>query len=191
MSDWTRITEITAAPLLAEFEVSDEAIDIVIPAATTKANVEALQNAQCYFDAIKLLAHALPKREAVWWSCLVSRQAHTPETDQTNIDALVAAEAWALKPTEENRLWCKKLAEATKSKTPSSWAAMAASWCTGSMAKPGEPEILPPKYLYAHAVAGSVSLAAAFINPDHPNKQMAYALQQGADLAAGGDGVLS
>ncbi len=190
MTEWTRVNEISAAPLLAEFEISDEAAEIVVPDATTKANVEALEKAGLYYDAIKLLAHALPKREAVWWSCLASRQAQKSDTDQPNIDALIAAEAWALKPTEENRLWCKKLAGVTKSKTPSSWAAMAASWCTGSMAKEGEPEILPPKYLYAHAVAGSVSLAAAFINPDAPSKQMEFALRQGADLAAGGDGVL-
>ncbi|GAB2191712.1 hypothetical protein MAH1_33200 [Sessilibacter sp. MAH1] len=191
MSEWVRINEIVAAPLLSQFEVSEDAESLLSPNATTRANVEALADAGFYFDAIKLLAHALPKREAVWWACLASRQAQTPDTDQHNIDALVAAEAWAHKPTEENRQRCKALGQLTKSKTPASWAATAASWCAGSIANPGEPEVAPPAYLYAHAVAGSVTLAASFINPDNPNEHMKYSLLQGANLASGGNGIIN
>ncbi|GLS26095.1 DUF6931 family protein [Marinibactrum halimedae] len=190
MGDWVRVQAISAGPLLKHFELSDEAEAVVVPEATTKANIEALIKAGCHHDAIKLLAHGLPKREAVWWSCIAARQAQTPQTDENNVKALIAAETWAKKPTEENREVCRSLGEVTKHNSPASWAATAASWCSGSLAAPDEPEIQPPEYLYAHAVAGCVSLAASLVNPEDPEGQMEEALMRGFNIAEGGNGLI-
>lgn len=190
MSEWIRVEAINAGELMEHFEIEDASAAVLHPELNPEGGVLALVEAGCYYDAIKLLAHGLPKREAVWWACLVARQVQNPDTDQGNIDALIAAEEWARQPSEENRLKCRVLAEKTKYETPASWAATAASWSTGSLAAEGEPDIEPPKYLYAHAVAGSVTLAGMLKDPDDPETCLYHYIQQGSDLARGGQGSI-
>ncbi|WP_370981188.1 hypothetical protein [Agaribacterium sp. ZY112] len=189
MTDLVKIQALTAEELLNHFELTDEGSeDVVILDTAPQISIERLRDAGFFHDSVKLLAHGLPKREAVWWACLAARKAQTPETDEANINALLAAEAWAKKPSEDNRLRCKELGELTKSKTAASWAATAAAWCTGSMTPEGEPEVPPPEYLFAHAVAGCVSLAAALIDPEKLEENYKYFIAQGLDLARGGNG---
>ncbi|SHF77257.1 hypothetical protein SAMN04487965_2665 [Microbulbifer donghaiensis] len=188
MTDLIKIQALTAAELLKHFEVSEEAEEHVVPETAPEVSIDRLMEAGLYPDAIKLLAHGLPKREAVWWACLSARDIQNPQTDEDNINALIAAESWVKKPSEEARLRCKALGEKTKHRTPASWAATAANWCHGSLAGPDEPAIEPPEHLYAHAVSGSVALAAVLSDPVNPSKQFIRYLEQGLDLARGGNG---
>ena len=119
MSDLIKIQALTADELLKEFELTEpEAEAVVIPDTAPQISIERLIAAGFYADAIKLLAHGLPKRESVWWACLAARKAQTAETSEDNINALLATEAWAKKPTEENRLRCKALGEKPNIKPP-------------------------------------------------------------------------
>ena len=190
MNDWVKVAAVNAGELMVHFELGDKAVEVLHPELNPQGGVQVLMAAGCYFEAIKLLAHGLPKREAVWWACLAARQLQTHETDELNISALIAAEAWAKKPSEENRQRCKELARKTKYETPASWAATAASWSTGSLAEPGEPEVAPPEFLYAHAVAGSVTLAGGMLNVDDPTEGMKHFIEQGINLAEGGNGLI-
>lgn len=189
MTELIKIEALTAEELLQHFElVGDNADQYVVPETAPEVSIERLASAGLYLDAIKLLAHGLPKRIAVWWACLATRSVQKPDADQANMAALLAAETWVKNPTEENRLRCKALGEATKYDTAASWAATSAAWCAGSMAKEGEPEVAPPEHLYAHAVAGSISLAASLEDPEHSTEKYSTFLAQGLDLARGGDG---
>jgi len=190
MTDLVKIQAITAAELLQHFEVSEEAEEFLVPDTAPEVSINRLADAGLYADAIKLLAHGLPKREAVWWACLTARDIQNPQTDENNVNALNAAESWVKKPSEEIRQRCKQFGEKTKFKTPASWAATAASWCHGSLAKEDEPPIEPPEHLYAHAVAGAVNLAAVYSDPVNPDKQFIRYLQQGLNLARGGNGKI-
>lgn len=192
VTQYIKVEALTAAELLKEFELFEpDAKSVMVADTAPQISIENLIKGKFYQDAIKLLAHALPKRLAVWWACLAARKAQTPETSEDNLQALIATEAWAKKPTEQNRLQCKTLAEATQFKTAASWAAMAAAWCAGSMANEGEPEIPPPAYLYAHAVSGCVSLAASTIDPEKTEDFYELFLAQGIDLACGGNGLIN
>lgn len=191
MKHWIKIKADTSAELLVHFELADElAAQHLVPETHPRISVERLMAAQCFLDAVKLLAHGLPKREAVWWACLAARAVQKPDTDQDNQEALLAAEAWAKKPTEENRLRARSLGIKTGHKTAASWAATAAAWSAGSLSGPDEPPVVPPEYLYAHAVAGAVSLAAVLADPDNPSARYQQFLLQGFDLACGGNGVI-
>lgn len=191
MTELIKIKALTAQQLLDQFEIGEEGAQAcLVPDTAPQISIERLLDGGFFADAVKLLAHGLPRRESVWWACLTARQAQTADTDQDNIDALLAAEAWAKKPTEENRLRCRLMGERTGHKTAASWAATAACWTTGSLAKVGEPEIAPPEYLFAHAVAGSVCLAAVALNPENPDEKFKLFLAQGMDLARGGNGQL-
>lgn len=191
MSDWIKVEAINASELLGNFDLEDGAEKVLHPDMNPEGGVRSLMGANFLYDAVKLLAHGLPKREAVWWLCIVARQIQTPETDTDNVDALIAAEAWARKPTEENRLRCRILGEKTKYATSASWAATAAAWSTGSMAPEGEPEIEPPFYLYAHAVAGGVTLAGVALDADDPEACIKNFIEQGINLAEGGNGLIA
>lgn len=191
MTELIKIQALTAAELLKEFELTEpEAEAVVIPDTAPQISIERLIQAGFYQDAVKLLAHGLPRREAVWWACLAARKAQTPDTDEDNINALLATETWARKPTEEHRRRCKELGEKTHFKSAASWAATAAYWCTGSMTEPGDPEVPPPPYLYAHAVAGCITLAAATIDPENIEQYYKVFLTQGINLAQGGNGLI-
>jgi len=188
MTELVKIQAANTAELLGHFDISDDAESCVQPDASPEHNLNTLMEAGLYHDAVTLLAHGLPKREAVWWACLAARAAITPETDEANMAALVAAESWVKKPTEEKRLKCRELGKKSKYNTATSWAATAACWSTGNMVEDGDVEVSTPEYLYAHAVAGSVSLAATSLEPEKLEETYKYFLSQGIDLAKGGNG---
>jgi len=181
-----RVRASVAAELLKYFELSDEAQPHADRAATPARFIESMMGAACFNDAVKFLAHALPKREAVWWACLAARHALNSDPDQEA--AVLAAETWAARPTEEHRLIAKQIAEKTAFKTAASWAATSAWWSAGSMAEPGQPEVPPPPFLYAQAVASAICLAAVLPDPINADKRYQRYLSQGLDLAMGGRG---
>ncbi|MFV8783874.1 DUF6931 family protein [Microbulbifer sp. SA54] len=188
MTDLVKVQAATAAELLVNIDLSDEASAHIVADTAPEISIVRLMDAGLYADAVKLLSHGLPKREAVWWACLCTRDVHNPQTDENNSKALHAAESWVKNPTEERRQICKRMGQLTKHQTPASWAATAASWCHGSLSEPGEPVIEPPQHLYAHAVSGSVTLAAVLSDPVDPTSAFKKYLAQGLDLARGGNG---
>ena len=99
MTQLIKIQALTADELLNEFELTEpEAEKVLVRDTAPQISIEHLIKSEYYADAIKLLAHGLPKREAVWWACLAARKALTPDTDEDNINALLAMETWARKP---------------------------------------------------------------------------------------------
>ena len=190
MNEFVKITALTSALLLQHMEFSeDDAEKYALPNDQPADAIKKLIELKFFIDATKLLAHALPKRESVWWACLAVRKTLNIECT-LDVQALEAAEAWARSPTEENRLLCRQLAESLKFKTPASWAAIAASWCAGSLAPKNEPEVSAPEYLYAQGVAGAINLAAVAGDLDNTEELHQLFLKQGFDLARGGNGQL-
>lgn len=183
-----KIQATVAAELLKHFELSEEARPYADRAATPAQFIDQMIERRCFNDAVKFLAHGLPRREAVWWACLAARHALPAETDAIHEAAVVAAENWATRPTEENRLIAKQLAERTAFKSAASWAATSAWWSAGSMTEPGQPEVPPPPFLYAQAVASAICLAAVLPDPLNADERYRRYLAQGLDLARGGRG---
>lgn len=141
-----------------------------------------------FVDAVRFLAHALPKREAVWWACLCARESLAPDAPAAAVAALQAAERWVYGPGEENRREAMARAEAAKFDGPASWAAVAAFWSGGSMAPPEAPVVPPGDTLTAAAVAGSVLLAAVQREPQLAADKYRRFLGFGLDIADGGSG---
>ena len=95
MTQYIKVEPLTAAQLLKEFELFEpEAKSVIVIDTAPQISIENLIKGKFYQDATKLLAHALPKRLAVWWACLAARRAQTPETSEDNLQALIATEAW-------------------------------------------------------------------------------------------------
>jgi hypothetical protein len=141
-------------------------------------------------DAVRFLAHALPRREAVWWACTCARLALPASAAPEVGAALQAAEAWVFQPTEENRRAAMEKAEAAGFDTPSAWSAVSVFWSGGSMAPEGMPDAPPDPSLYAIGVGASVLLAIAAGEPQSAERRFEEAIERGIDIANGGNGKL-
>jgi hypothetical protein len=137
--------DVQATPALAGCDDSVEALD-------------RLEQAGLLIEATRLVAHALPAREAVWWACACSR--HTaPSGVNPAVETKLrdAAEEWVRRPTDEHRRAAMKQAETAGFGSPEAWAAVAAFWSGDSMAPPEAPKVPPQPHFTGLAVAGAVS----------------------------------
>lgn len=166
----------------------DQARALLAPELTVEAYVERLNAAGLYTKAVAVLAHALPKRESVWWACTAVRKAAPPPAESRAAAALIAAEAWVRRPTEENRRTAHQCAKDAEVESPSTWTAFAAFWSGDNMAPVGLPPVAPGDALTGRAVAGAVSLAAVEREPQHAAEKYRGFTAIALDIARGGDG---
>jgi hypothetical protein len=151
--------------------------------------IERLAGAGFLPEAAKLAAHALPKREAVWWACMCAR--HTaPENLPALADLVAAAETWVRKQSDETRRAAFDLAQARGLDTPEAWACVGAFWSGDSMAPPGLPKVAPAPHLCGTAVAGSINLAAVRFDPARARARLGRFLDSAREIATGGAGRL-
>ena len=144
--------------------------------------IQLLLEKQLYSDAARFLAHALPKREAVWWGWVCARRASGEKPAPAIKAALDATEKWIAQPSDENRR--AAMAAATKAEfgTPAGCAGLAAFFSGGSLGPPEAPPVPPGEYLTAKAVAGAVIFSAIGSEPEKaPEKFQSY-IAQGVDV---------
>jgi hypothetical protein len=149
-----------------------------------------LEQAGFLGEAVKLMAHALPNREAVWWACMCSHHtapADLPEADQA---AVRTAEQWVRKQTDEIRREGFDHAQQAGFGTPEAWAAVAAFWSGDSMSPLGQPKVPPAPHLAATAVTGAIALASVRIHPARREDRLRRFLASGREIAGGGVGRL-
>jgi hypothetical protein len=139
-------------------------------------------------EAVKFLAFALPRREAVWWACVCARMELAEPAPEPVLNALAAAETWVRKPTDEHRRAAMVAAQAAKFESPAAWAAVAAFWSSGSMAPPDLPEVPPAAHLMGVAVLGAVTLAAVLVSPELAEQKRERYLAAAVNIANGGNG---
>jgi len=174
--------------ICARFALSDEGRAILQPDLPAGTFVDGLCAAGLWIDAVRFLAHALPKREAVWWGCLAARATLGEAPRDVVREAVEAAEVWVYRPNEDNRRAAMGAATAAGNDTPASWAARGAFWSGGSLAPPEAPIVPPDEMLTAAAVAGAVCLAAVQNEPEHAPEKYRVFIAQGLDIAGGGTG---
>jgi hypothetical protein len=182
---WAKVTAKSAAEVCKLCTLGDEAKALARDGQTPKQLFDLLLAKPLHLDAIRLLAAALPKREAVWWACLCARQAHGANPPAKVAAALGAAEKWAADPSEENRRATQPAAEGAEMKTPAGCAAMAAFWSGGSLAPPHVPAVPPGEQLTGHGAASAVMLAAVLNQPEKAEEKHRAFLAFGVDVANG------
>src|SRR5438445_11015692 len=91
-SDLRKITR-GAAEISALFPLSAEGRALLEPDSASGAFIDRLSAAELWIDTVRFLAHALPKREAVWWGCLAARAALGQPPPEPLRQAVEAAEA--------------------------------------------------------------------------------------------------
>jgi hypothetical protein len=134
-------------------------------------------------DAIRFLASALPKREAVFWGILCVKHAIAKPAPEA-AKAIAAAEAWVKDQSESTRRAAESAAEAAGYSTPAGCLAAASFWSGGSIAPPHLAPVPPKDELTASAVAGAI-LLASIAAPGGPELAKAKFVSLGADVASG------
>jgi hypothetical protein len=174
-----------ATEVCGRFPVGEEAKQLLRDNLTPAQYLELLIDKQAYVDATRFLAHALPKREAVWWACLCARKVYGTNPLPKIAAALQAAERWVADPSEDNRRAAMTAAEAAEFSTPAGCAAVAAFWSGGSLGPPNVPAIPPGEQLTAHGVAGAVMLAAVLAEPEKAPEKYRQFFALGREVASG------
>ncbi|CAM3822682.1 hypothetical protein PAHA111176_22070 [Parendozoicomonas haliclonae] len=190
MSKLIKLNANRATQVIGRYELDEDLEHLLQPDMTPGDFIRVLIEQKQYLECVRFLAHALPKREGIWWACLATRFTHTPDTEALRQQTLKVTESWVRNPTEELRKQAEKLAALGKYKTPDSWAATAAFWSVGSISNEDAPPMPAPPYLYAHAVSGAIGLAAVADSEDEINSRYQRFLSQGLDLASGGKGMV-
>lgn len=177
------------APLLPRLELDAGPRAALEGAQTAAEGLERLEAQGFRNDAVRLAAHALPKREAVWWACMCAAAVPDPALLPADAAARTAAETWVRKPADEPlRRAAWDAAQRTAFRSPEAWAAVGAFWSGGSMAPEGQPVVPPADHLTGVAVSGAVVMAAVRGRPERAQARFGRFLAAARDIAAGGAG---
>jgi hypothetical protein len=178
------------AALTPHLALSPAAAAVVAGCAEVPAALERLEQAGLLIEATRLVAHALPKREAVWWACMCV--SHTAPPDLPSIDraAREAAEEWVRQQSDKARRGAFDQAQAGGCRSPEAWAAIAAFWSGDSMSPEGQPAVPPAPHLAGTAAAGAVALASVRGDVTRREARLRRFLESGRNVAAGGPGRL-
>ena len=163
-------------------ELGDEAMALLRPELHPLDFVAQLMEKALFPDAVRFIAHALPKREAVWWAWVCARRA-AGESPQPQIKAALAAtEKWIAQPDENNRRLAMAAAEKAELGTAAGCAGLAAFFSGGSIAPPNAPAVPPGEFLTAKAVSGAVIFAAVAKEPEKAPEKFRSFVAQGLEV---------
>jgi hypothetical protein len=171
-----------AAAISSVAELSEEALALLRPELQPLEYISLLVENNFFPDAVRFLAHALPKREGVWWGWVCARRV-AGDTPPPKIKAsLEATEKWIAQPSDENRRAAYAAAEAAPFSTPAGCAGLAAFFSGASLAPPDLPPVPPGEYLFAKAVSGAVIFAAVAKEPEKAPEKFKQFISQGVDV---------
>lgn len=172
------------AELVAPLPLTDPAKALLAPDVTVRQFLDKVTAAGLTVDALRILALALPKPEAVWWACVCIRKAVPKPWRVAAEDAVDAAEKWVTDPSDANRRACGAVAEAAGWDTAAGCVAGAAWLSGGSLSPPKLPPVQPREDLTGQTVAGALMLAAT-VDPATTAVALGTFLQIGMTIADG------
>ena len=138
-----RIPAATSAEVCQHFRLGREATALQRDDLTPGQFLDLLTARGLFKDATRFLAHALPKREAVWWAVLCVWEVVGPSPPEPIEAGLRAAEAWVKDASETNRRAARAAAKVAGLSSPAGLTASAAFQSGGSLGPPDGPVILP------------------------------------------------
>jgi hypothetical protein len=165
--------------------LSEEAAQLLDGDQTLLAYLYRLMKWQLYRDAIRVLAHALPQRPAIWWAWQCARVVSAPFPSPQVVTALEATGAWLADPSEERRRACGKAAADAGPGTPAGSAALAAFWTGDDPNSIRRPSSCALEQFPAQAVGSAVVLAALEGDPAGAAGRYFRFLGDGIALATG------
>jgi hypothetical protein len=176
----------TAQEVCKELPLSEKARPLLKDGQTPAQFFRLLVEGGHLQDAIRFLASALPKREAVGWAYLAARAAHGDKAEAKCAAALEATRKWVIDPSEANRRTAEKTAKPAGYGTPAGCAALAAFLSGGSIAPADQKTpVQPAEHLCATSVFGAVFMSGVMTQPEKAPEKHRRFLDQGVEIAGG------
>jgi hypothetical protein len=174
---------LTPSALAAIAQLNPPALEILASHSSHRAALNALLDQLLYKDAVRLLAHLLPKREAVWWAWIsVRRASNGTQTPAVQV-SLNATEKWLTQPTDENRRAALLAAQEAQISNPAGCVGLAAFFSGGSLAPANAHPVPPDEHLSAKAVANAIILASVTEAPEKAEETLRGFLAQGLEVS--------
>jgi len=187
----TRLDAADLAAARAHAALAAEPAARIAACRTAPEALAALIEAGFLLEATRLIAYALPHREAVWWACMCARHTTPPDLPEADRAALETAEEWVRKQSDETRRAAMEHAQRSNFASPEAWTGVAAFWSGDSMAPLGQHKVPPAPHLAGTAVAGAVHLASVRADPARAPKRLAAFIESARAIAAGAAGRLA
>lgn len=172
----------TSAEILTRFDLSEESLAVVTPDMAPTAVIETLDKASALPDLVNFIGHALPPREGICWALAVTSDLNP--NFRGDVTDLVTA--WVREPQEGIRQKLIKNMDAMESDTPLYWLSAAVAWNgSGGIGAAEGPVVLPPAWLHAKALLGTIALQMGQ-DAAEVDRAREVALIRGIEVANGG-----
>ena len=156
-----KIPNTTIDSIISRYQLSEQAQESLTATMSPLEAINKLSANELYNDAVQFIAHGLPVIEAIYWGCDALALRKGAWDEQQN-QAINAALTWLRQPNETHRIRASQLADRVGLESAPAWIAKAAYWSgTGSIVAPELPAVMPPPFLYGHAVSAAITVAAA------------------------------
>ncbi|MGE3804584.1 MAG: hypothetical protein AB7K24_07915 [Gemmataceae bacterium] len=155
------------------------------PGLDTVAYFAELLRADNLADARRVLAHALPRRRALWWGCLCAWEAYRPEPPHEVATVLHAVSEYVITAADEQRRRLRVLGMAAGLNTLGGHLALAGFCSAGSLSKPGLPVVTAPVFATGRLVSVAVYLASVKRDPARYRDRLRQFLSVGLEVARG------
>ncbi len=176
-----------AAQITLHFDLSDEAKPLLQDEHRPDEFFSLLIETKLYTDAVKLLAHGMPKREVVWWACKCARSVDATDSDPALKQLVDTAQRWVMRTNEQHRRAAMEAAEKAGYETPAAWSAAAAGWSGGSLAPPDVPPVPPGEHLTALAATAAILFSVQGQTMQQIEEKRSALIDLGLKIANGED----
>jgi hypothetical protein len=178
-------TAISLAATCAYLEFGDDVSELAAKTTSPDKLINQLAKQGKFQDALRLRAHLLTKRQAVWWGCLCVRDELDKPLPAQQIAPLEAAESWVAESDEKHRREAEKQAAAAKFSGIGATLALSAFWSGGSLSPEGNPDVPADERLTSQGVAAALITAAYHGEPTKATGRFENFLAKGQEMAAG------
>jgi hypothetical protein len=180
----TKLMAKTAQDAAQRFNLSEKAVPLLKEAPAPAAFLKLLVEKGHLIDAVQVLGHSLPKREAVGWALVCSREAYGATPEPTAAAALLAVAKWMLDPSDDNRRATQKVGDAAKG-TSAGCCASAAFFSGGSIGPANQAAIQADDKLTGKLASGAVLLAGVLGDVTKAMERYRRFVEIGMEVARG------
>lgn len=171
--------------LAVAIELSEDARPLATEEVGPKRFLTLLMEKKLFADAARFMAFALPKRQAVWWSCLCAREGYGATVTPVEKEAIMTAIRWVVDPSEENRRATFPAAEAADFGSAAGCTALGAFFSGGSLAPEGVADVIPDEMLTGRILVPAITLSSVIREPEKADAKLESFVKLACDVASG------
>jgi len=187
--EWKKVSADKASHITRNCDLPVEALALLTEEMRPEAYILALSGAKRWMDAAQVMAHVLPRREAVWWACMCAQTMDLMSREKGEQLALSTAEKWVFQPTEAHRDEAFRVAQESTTNGNGTLCALAVAMGAETPPAP-ENAVRLDGSAFPGIIFAIVVTAASEGDGSRLNERLQESLQRGQEIACGGNGKL-